>query len=151
MAGRGPAPKRPQDRARTNKDGAEWRVITMSPEAQPALEDVLGDVNPVTDEPWRPSSRTFWGQLGGHPTTRALLPAQWSSLARAVAYDEAALVGKCSASEARLRLAKFGIDPDDMLRLRVQVVAADEAERRGSAAKSAPSARERRGPLTSAG
>ena len=149
MAGRGPAPKRPQDRARTNKDGAEWRVITMSPEAQPSLEDVLGDVNPVTREPWTESGRLLWSQLGGHPTTRALLPAQWSSLARAVAFDEAALAGRVPPSEPRLRFAKFGIDPDDMLRMRVQVVAADEAE--GRRERRVPSARERRGPLTSTG
>lgn len=135
MAGRGPAPKDPQRLAghgAAKARAGQMRVVEVKPSRQPTLRRLLGEVNPLTGGPWRESTLLFWRQLGSFPTTSALLPAQWSSLARAVAYDEAALLGrgKVSPSEARLRLAKFGVDPDDLMRLRVQVVAADEAEAR---------------------
>lgn len=147
MAGRGPAPKDPNKRARRNKDPIALRVVTADPDPQPDLAALLGEVNPLTDEPWRMPTLLLWRQLGEFPTTSALQAAQWSSLARAVMIDDAMLSGKVSlAAEARLRLAKYGIDPDDLARLRVQIVAADEAEeKRGGAGRG--SSRERRGGL----
>jgi hypothetical protein len=62
-----------------------------------------------------------------------LVMAQWMMLARAVAIDDAALHDpKTFASEARVRLSQFGITPDDLTKLRIQFVSAEEAERRGS-------------------
>lgn len=116
MAGRGPAPKDPSARARRN-DKDSVRVVRTSPGRQPSLDTVIGKKNPITDQPWHAASRRLWKELGTHPTTAKLLPAQWSSLARAVAADDAFLRGETKlASEARLRLGKFFIDPDDVLR-----------------------------------
>lgn len=144
MAGKGPAPKDPTKRARRNSDPIPMRVVVAEPVDQPSLTELLGTQNPLTDTEWHQATLLFWGQLSEFPTTAGLQPAQWSSLARAVMIDDAMIAGKLTlAAESRLRLAKYGIDPDDLARLRVQIVAADEAEeRRGP--KAGPSARERR-------
>jgi hypothetical protein len=147
MAGRGPAPKDPNRRARRNADPIPLRVVHADPATQPELTDLLGKRNPLTGRAWRPATLLFWKHLGEFPTTANLQSAQWSSLARAVMIDDAMLAGETKlAAESRLRLAKYGIDPDDLARLRIQIVAADEAEeKRGPAVAQA---RERRGPLT---
>lgn len=129
MAGRGPAPKDPSRRARKNADPIPLRVVHADPAEQPDLADLLGETNPLTGSPWQRATLTFWRQLGEFPTTANLQAAQWSSLARAMAIDDAMVSGETKlAGEARLRLAKYGIDPDDLARLRIQIVQADEAE-----------------------
>lgn len=144
MAGRGPAPKDPTKRARRNADPIAMRVVVAEPVDQPSLTELLGTTNPLTGSEWHQATLLFWEQLSQFPTTAELQAAQWSSLARAIMIDDAVIAGKLGlAAESRLRLAKYGIDPDDLARLRVQIVAADEAEeRRGP--KVTSSARERR-------
>lgn len=123
MAGKGRAPKDPSARVRRN-DKESVRVVRTKPGRQPTLDSVIGKKNPITDQLWHPASRRLWRELGSHPTTSKLLPAQWSSLARAVAADDAYLRGQVKlASEARLRLGKFFIDPDDVLRGKFHFVA----------------------------
>lgn len=131
MAGIGPAPKDPSKRARTNSSPVPLRVVTAAPAVQPDLVDLLGELNPVTGEAWKPATIALWRSLADFPTTTSLQLAQWHSLARAMIADDAYVSGHSKlAGEARLRLAKYGIDPDDLTRLRVQVVAADGAEQR---------------------
>lgn len=144
MAGRGPRPKDPAKRARRNADPIALRVVVAEPADQPSLAELLGQTNPLTGVAWQQATILFWQQLAEFPTTANLQAAQWSSLARALMIDDAMVSGDPKlAGEARLRLAKYGVDPDDLARLRVQIVAADEAEeRRGPAAGG--SARERR-------
>jgi hypothetical protein len=137
MAGRGPAPKDPSTRARRNKDGAPYRVVEIKPGKQPTLISVFGRQNPMTGEPWRKWTLEFWKQLDGFPSTVNHLPAQWSSLARAIAYEEAAILGMAPAAEGRLRMSKHGVDPDDLMRLRILTVEADVAEQKRPAAKKA--------------
>jgi hypothetical protein len=147
MAGKGPKPKDPSTRARRNSDPIPLRVVHADPAKQPELADLLGETNPLTGSPWQRATLTFWHQLGEFPTTANLQAAQWSSLARAMAIDDAMVSGETKlAGEARLRLAKYGIDPDDLARLRIQIVQADEAEEKRTPAGG--SARQRRGPLT---
>lgn len=144
MAGHGPPPKDPTKRARRNADPIAQRVFIAAPADQPALTELLGQTNPLTALDWHPATSLFWQQLAEFPTTSSLQAAQWSSLARAIMIDDAMLSGDTKlAGESRLRLSKYGIDPDDLARLRVQIVAADEAEERRSPAKGG-SARERR-------
>lgn len=151
MAGRGPAPKDQSRRARKNADPIPLRVVHADPAVQPELSDLLGEVNPLTGTQWQKATLTFWRQLGEFPTTANLQAAQWSSLARAMAIDDAMVAGETKlAGEARLRLAKYGIDPDDLARLRIQIVQADEAEEKRSPA-GGQAARQRRGPLKSTG
>ena len=150
MAGKGPAPKPREKRARRNADPAAQRVFIAAPADQPALTELLGHANPITNVEWQPATLLLWQQLAEFPTTANLQAAQWSSLARAVMIDDALVSGAVSvAAEARLRLAKFGIDPDDLARLRVSIVAADEAEERRDT-KPRESARQRRGALKAA-
>jgi hypothetical protein len=120
---------------------------------QPELSDLIGGINPVTDKAWMPQTLELWAHLGEFPTIKhGLQAAQWDMLARAMMLDDAALTNpKDYASEARLRLAKYGIDPDDLLKLRIQIVAADEAEERRRGPKLPPDgsqSRQKYGPLT---
>ena len=145
MAGRGPAPKDPRKRARTNEGPVPFRIVPVTPTGQPTLEHLMGETNPLTNAPWSRPTLLLWDQLKDFPTTATLLPAQWSSLARAFMLDDALISGDAKmATEARLRIQKYGIDPDDLTRLRVQIVAADEAESKPVAK---PSSRARRGGL----
>lgn len=145
MAGRGPAPKDPRRRARTNEGPVPFRIVPVIPTGQPSLVDVMGETNPLTGSPWTHPTLLLWSQLKDFPTTAALLPAQWSSLARAFMLDDALVNGHAQmATEARLRISKYGIDPDDLTRLRVQIVAADEAEAKPPVV---PKSRARRGGL----
>lgn len=127
MGGRGPAPK--VNKIRRNKDSQPMHVIEVEPTVQPALEDVVGEVNPATGEPFTDATLRFWDELADFATLGLLMEAQWSLLARAMILDDAVMRGHLgSASEARLQLQKFGIAPDDVLRMRVQIVQAEEAE-----------------------
>ena len=136
MGSRGPVPKDPSKLAghgSAKARAAQMRVFRADPVKQPTLAQILGKYNPLTGDPWRKSSLRFWRNLGEFPTTRGLQAAQWDSLARAVMIDDALLSGEMRlAAEARQRIAKYGVDPDDLMRLRVQIVAADEAEERRS-------------------
>lgn len=119
------------------------------PVPQPTLEDLLGEVNPMTAEPWQSPTLELWDELGEFPTTSNLQLPQWMLLARAVAVDDASLTDpKTYAAEARIRLSQFGVTPDDLLKMRISIVAADEAERRGRTpnAPEQQSSRDRFGP-----
>ncbi|OLT55875.1 hypothetical protein BJF89_13910 [Corynebacterium sp. CNJ-954] len=102
----------------------------------------MGDVNPVTGEPFTPMTLRFWEELSEFATLGLLLDAQWSLLARAMVLDDAVMRGEAKwAAEARLQMAKFGIAPDDVLRMRVQIVQADEAEAKSEVASGASAGR----------
>lgn len=131
---------------------ANMRTVTGDAVPQPELWDIMGSTNPMTDEAWHPVSLDLWRAIGVFPTiVGGMQEAQWHMLARAMCLDDASLADPKWASEARLRFTKYGIDPDDLLKLRIQIVVADEAEERRRVGKSSPSGsqtRERRGPLT---
>lgn len=129
MAGVGPPPKDPSKRARKNSEPIPLRVVSVDPVPQPELVDVLGEVNPATEEPWQPATLRLWKELGDFPSTDTLRAAQWSLLARVMILDDALVSGEVKhAAEARLQLAKFGIAPDDVARLRIVFAQADEAD-----------------------
>lgn len=126
MAGRGPAPKDPSTRARRNAGPAPLRTVDAQTIEPQALSDDLlpeGDV-------WHPATVRWWRRWCESNLVGDLLPVDWSELeACAVLHHE--YMRKRSftlASELRLRMAKFGATPEDRARLRIQVVAADEAE-----------------------
>lgn len=134
---------------------AGMRTINADPCPQPDLWELIGGTNPMTDEAWRPQSLELWGHLGDFPTiAKGLQAAQWDMLARAVALDDASWSDPKLAAEARLRFSKYGIDPDDLMRLRIQIVAADEAEERRRPPGLPPDGSQshaKYGPLTAAG
>lgn len=150
MSGQGPPPKDPATRARRNKTAAGLRVVEVEQIDQPSLYSILGRENPATGEAWTKQSLAFWVALGDFPTTRDLQQAQWELLARAVMLDDAVVRGQLKhAAEARLQLAKFGVAPDDVARLRIQFANADTADTKASRARTHDTpARQRRGPLT---
>lgn len=110
---------------------AGMQRIVAEPVPQPDLCELIGNTNPMTSEAWMPQTMDLWEHLGEFPTiAKGLQAAQWDMLARACMLDDASLSEPKWAAEARLRFTKYGVDPDDLLRLRIQIVAADEAEAR---------------------
>lgn len=122
MAGRGPAPKDPRRRARTNSDaGHAVRVIVAEPTAQPDLPEGI---------PWPPATRAWWQMWRESPLTEDFTATDWSFL-QDTAILHAQLWGNGDVSvlpELRLRVAKFGATPEDRARLRIQFAAAEDAE-----------------------
>lgn len=151
MAGRGPAPKDPSKRARTNKDPMALRVITAEPVKQPALPEVDMQVE-VDGElvsqrfTWPARTREWWQMWADSPLSADFTSTDWSEL-----LDTALLHARFwngdhkVASELRLRVAKFGATPEDRARLRITFAQADDAEEKRPARASS---RGRRGPLT---
>jgi len=114
MGGRGPAPKDPDKRRRTNADPVPTTVVEADDEVRgPELPG--GITWPMTTlawwETWRasPQASTFTQTDWDFLTDTALLHARfWEGDAKV-------------ASELRLRVAKFGATPEDRARLRMQV------------------------------
>jgi hypothetical protein len=126
--------KPPESRARRNKDPVPFRTVVAAPSAQPRLQDVMGELCPYGGEPWHEGTLQFWESLANYPVTHGLLEAQWLSLARVMILDHQLMTGQGdavkTASALKVALARFGIDPQDMLKIRVQVIDTEEAERR---------------------
>ena len=123
MAGRGPQPKDPRDRARRNK-GPDLTLITTEPEQQPELPDKM----PGGDD-WPDQTRSWWQMWAESPLTVEYTAQDWADL-----LDCAVLHGKfwngaiSVANELRLRVAKHGMTREDRARLRIQFASADSAE-----------------------
>lgn len=135
MAGRGPAPKDPRKRARTNKDVVPLRIVTVEPVAQPDLPEFDVEVRPKDDEPymvefvWPAATRDWWAMLDLHPLAREFIETDWSYLMDTAVIHAAFWKGKLDlAAEIRLREAKYGFTPEDRARLRIQFAEATSAE-----------------------
>lgn len=152
MAGRGPAPKDSNRRARRNADSIGLRVIHAEPTDQPELPEfdmqVEVDGKLVSQQfRWPARTREWWAMWRDSPLSAEFTETDWSEL-----LDTALLHARYwngdhrVAAELRLRVAKFGATPEDRARLRIQFAAADEAdEKRGRS--TGQSSRDRRGPL----
>ncbi len=128
MVRKGPAPKL-QGKIRRNAEPFPLKVIDVLPGEQPELVEICGDLNPLTDLEWTDSTLKFWEVLRDFPTTSNLLYGQWHLLGRAMMYDDAVNRGMGKyAQEARQCLAKFGVAPDDIARLRIVFAAAEKAD-----------------------
>jgi hypothetical protein len=150
MAGRGPAPKDPNKRARRNGDPIALRVIQAPPTDQPELPALLirddGDMVAID---WPDVTREWWTMWAGSPLSTEFTDTDWSELRDTARLHALFWLGdKTVAGELRLRVAKFGATPEDRARLRIQFAQADEAEERRDRKPGAQS-RERRGPLKS--
>lgn len=132
---------------------AGMQTFTAEPVPQPSLIKLVGAVNPMTGDQFHPQTLDLWLHLGEFPTiAKGLQAVQWDMLARAVMLDDASLTDPKWAAEARQRFTQYGISPDDMLKHRIQIVAADEAEDRrkkpGATTGDGSSAMAKYGPLT---
>lgn len=151
MAGRGPAPKDPNKRARANKDPMALRVIAAEPAQQPELPEF--DVQVEVDGElvsqsfaWPTRTREWWKMWADSPLSDDFTSTDWSELLDTALLHARFWTGDHKvANELRLRVAKFGATPEDRARLRIQFAQADEADEKRTAPKS--SSRQRRGPL----
>lgn len=154
MAGRGPAPKDPNRRARKNADPVALRVIHAEPIEQPALPDfdvqveVDGELTSRSFE-WPARTREWWRMWGESPLSADYTQTDWDFLLDTARLHAAFWSGDMKqAPELRLRVAKFGATPEDRARLRIQFAAADEADEKRAHTRG--SSRARRGPLKAA-
>lgn len=137
MAGRGPAPKPRDSRARRNKDSVALKVIEFTNTAitQPQLPDFVTRINPETgvyeDEiiGWPQQTRDWWDMWAKHPVAGDFTESDWQFLLDTAIIHRAFWLGNMSAAaELRIRVAKFGATPEDRQRLRIQFAVAEEAE-----------------------
>lgn len=137
MAGRGPAPKPADQRARGKRsDVVLLRVITQEERAeQPLLP---------ADFEWHPQTIVWWTKLPDDPLFTECTPADWAYLLDTALIHNALWGGNMSAAgELRLRLANFGATPADRARLRITVVMAEEAVAKSESKRDIPSSRGR--------
>lgn len=137
MAGRGPAPKDPRRRARTNADPVATTTIRFEQGRQPDLPN---------DIEWPERTQEWWAMWGRSPLAEHFMESDWdflldTALLHAFVWGMSDLT---KLPELRVRVAKFGATPEDRARLRIQFADADEADKGGSRAESA---RARRGAL----
>lgn len=135
MAGRGPAPKPREARARRNKDTVPLKIIDLCnvKEVQPALPDLTvpdTDGNPVPFV-WPERTRQWWDMWAESPLSKDFTGADWDYLIDTALIHAQYWLGQVQlAGELRLRVAKFGQTPEDRQRLRIQFANADESEAR---------------------
>jgi hypothetical protein len=113
MAGRGPAPKNPDERRRRNA-GPEIRVVAPTGEIRgPELPDSFE---------WPAATREWWHTWRGSAQASTFTDTDWSFLLdTAVLHAEFWLGDRSVAAELRLRAAKFGATPEDRARLKIEV------------------------------
>jgi hypothetical protein len=120
MAGRGPTPKDPAQRRRTNADPIPTAIVDSDDELRgpPLPEDAL-------PEPWHPRTLAWWDTWRRSPQATTFIATDWDFLLdTALMHHTMWSKGRWEfASELRLRAAKFGATPEDRARLRMQVTA----------------------------
>jgi hypothetical protein len=139
VAGRGPAPKAPDQRARRNKEVVQLRVLEAHATTQPPLPTIYFDVE-IEDASgskqivkrrfnYPKATQDWWKMLGQHPLSPEFTDLDWSYLAETALIHAHFWKGDMRvASELRLREAKYGFTPEDRARLRLQFAIATTAE-----------------------
>lgn len=134
MAGRGPAPKPAERRARKNRL-PEMRVINATPTDQPELPTFEIEVDgELVEFVWPARTVQWWRMWDESPLSAEFTSTDWSELLDTALLHARFWRGdKAVAPELRLRVAKFGATPEDRARLRITFAQADEAdEKRGT-------------------
>src|SRR6478609_8285249 len=109
MAGRGPQPKDPSRRARSNHDPIALRVIKADPVVQPELPtfEVEHD-GELTEFVWPARTVEWWGMWRDSPLSAEFTSTDWSELLDTALLHARFWSGSVSlAGELRLRVAKF--------------------------------------------
>lgn len=100
------------------------RVITYEPSPQPPLPDGVN---------WPQATRDWWATWASSPLAEDFTDLDWSYLIDTAALHAQMWMGDVKlAAEIRLRVAKFGVTPEDRARLKITFVAAEVAEERRS-------------------
>jgi hypothetical protein len=133
MPGVGPVPKDPSRRARRNKDPRASVVLHFEHGEQPALPDSF---------PWHEQTYVWWHMWGRSPMAELFTDSDWQFLAETAIFHTSLWNGNLNAgAELRLRVAKFGMTPEDRARLRIVFADADEKdEKRGTKGSSGQAA-----------
>jgi hypothetical protein len=120
MAGRGPAPKPANRRARTNVD-PKITILRYARAVQPSLPRGVK---------WHPRTRSWWATWADSSQADAFTATDWSFLLdTALMHHVMWSKGQWTlAAEVRLRVAKFGATPEDRARLRMVFADADEKD-----------------------
>jgi len=121
MPGRGPRPKDPNQRVRTNADPIPTTTLRFVPAEQP----------PLPPGKWPKRTRDWWAMWRVAPQAEMFTMTDWDFLLD-TARLHAAFWGEGALSlgnELRIRVAKFGATVEDRARLRIQFAQADEAEK----------------------
>lgn len=132
MAGRGPAPK--QNAVRRNKESTERTRLVASTRARgPELPKGVLPFDPRTKkrETWNGRTKAWWAHLRRSPQANLIQSdVEWDYLLdTALMHHSMWQRGRWEfANEIRMRLAKFGITPEDRLRLRVEIADPSGAE-----------------------
>jgi hypothetical protein len=128
-------PKDPSQRARRNKDVVPLRIVHVAPTEQPELPAGVD---------WHPQTLIWWHMWNQSELAADFTDAEWSYLTDTALLHNEFWGGDFKlAAELRLRAAKFGVTPEDRVRLRIQIVAATEAEDKLDAQKNMPNSRGR--------
>lgn len=151
MAGRGSAPKPPEQRARKNKDVVPLKALPLIVDRQPTLPRFQvkksvqtgdGQVEKAEMYRWSPRTVAWWKMWSESALARDFTANDWSELLDTALIHSEYWKGDLKlASELRLRTAKFGATPEDRARLRITFAQAIDAE--VEATKKVISARDR--------
>ncbi|MCV7346989.1 hypothetical protein [Mycolicibacterium rhodesiae] len=127
---RGPLPKDPATRARTNSERVPFQLVEIPNVEQPDLPDYFRYEGRKIKYPAR--TLEWWEQWNGSPLTKGFTDHDWSYLLDTAVLHAQFWLGLGNvikiAGELRQRLSKFGVTPADRARLRIMFVTADEAE-----------------------
>lgn len=128
----GPLPKPADKRARNNPDPIGTRVFPLVRCDAPELPTLI-------DWHWR--THDWWGMWQRSPLAKDFTEGDWDYLTDTAVIHTAFWKGDLKlAGELRLRVAKFGVTPEDRARLRIVFAEADEKD-----SKPAPAASDRYG------
>jgi hypothetical protein len=149
MGGRGAAPKPANRRARTNADPIPTKELQLVRAGAPDLPD-LGLDKDGNQLYWHPRTLNWWDIMATSELARDFTATDWSFLLdTALMHHLMWAKGQWTlAAEVRLRVAKFGVTPEDRARLRIVFADADSKDE--GRAKRGGDARQRRGALTAA-
>lgn len=115
MAGRGPAPKPAAQRRRRNKAGTPATKVAPTVAAQPEL--------PATID-WPQRTVEWWSRWAESPLAATFTASDWEFLLDTALIHAAVWTGSLAqAAELRLRVAKFGVTPEDRARLKIEFAA----------------------------
>jgi hypothetical protein len=113
MAGRGPAPKNPDERRRRNQSEP---LTVMQADGESHGPDLPEGVD------WPDATRDWWDTWRRAPQAQTFTDTDWSFLLdTAVLHMEFWDGDRSVAAELRLRAAKFGATPEDRARLKIAV------------------------------
>lgn len=114
MSGRGPAPKDPARRRRTNKDPIPTTVVTP--------DSILRGPELPAGIDWPAQTLRWWVTWRMSPQAQGWGDTDWDFLLDTAMLHKAFWEGDAKvAGELRLRVAKFGATPEDRARLRMQI------------------------------